>query len=704
MDCELQNRAPYQRQVKQNYESIRSNSRPLLSPERHNANSNPTPDGIQAKNDAGVQERDLFGANSSAMSFAKKVYRENADCNPHYAATIPSVSRARSESVEARPWTPQRMQIPTFSVMEVLLDSYFQRSHWYILIFHEPTFRKQAREALLKETWKSQDRGLVMAALMAAAIGLQTVCHDSTWTGHSLLAAHGLSCDSLLDHLIAEVRGNLMDLLDDCRIETVQVCTLLGTFYIYHGSPNLAWSVLGMATRAGYALGLHSPQSQPSDQVNEEVRRRCWNHLKVADTFASMIYGRPTSLDPAFASVQSLSEIDDTMLTESDGQGNTISMLTYHRFKHRLYDMIAEVIARFRLLHLRRTSSSDDWATLFQTINEMQHRLSDWHREVPQLLRADRLPLEDLNDSARNHRDISDTQRTFYLQAIALQVLYDSTLIFIHRPVLECGTSALQSSGNASGLHEPLSTSLRVSVTAALRISSISIEPLKNEMFISYILMHFFTAGVILCIPPSIKPFSDVGQDCKRGVIRIINCSKSLKDRSQIAELTEKLLSDLFRVTLQREIDAALSETSQNGPYSNRNELGANMTNIHGFDTIPTPTDSLVPDESATDNSRKTGNMQLSQLDPTVFADDQVPADPGNVQLLDIDSTFHSLYFNDVHDFAFGEHMPNDHFQSAFGAFGQGNVHALALKISSCLQIDVYCSDVQFRRISGPPS
>jgi Fungal specific transcription factor domain len=644
-----------------------------------------------------AEERDLFGANSSAMNFAKNVYGKDADCNPRYAAAIPSESGASPG--EVRSWALQRMQMPMSTVMEMLLDSYFQRSHWYILIFHEPSLRKQALDTLQKPTWRTEDRGVVMAALMAAAVGLQTACHDSSWTGHAVLTAHGLSFETLLKHMIAEVRANLMDLLDDCRIETVQVCILLGTFYIYHGSPNLAWSVLGMATRAGYALGLHSDQTQSSDQISEEVRRRCWNHLKVADTFASMIYGRPTSLDSAFAAVQDLSEIDDsrtisTVRSELDGQETLISTLTYHRLKYRLYDILAEVISRFRLLHLRRTSSSDDWNTLFRTINEMQNRLSAWDRDVPDLLRADRSTVANMDDPARNHQHDPGIRRTLHLQAIALQAVYDSTLIFIQRPVLECGISALRSSGNAFDLHEPLSTSLRVSVAAALRISAISIQPLKHEMFISFILMHFFTAGVILCIPPSIKPFSDVGQDCKRGVIRIIKASKSLKDRSQIAELTEKLLSDLFRVTLQREIDAALqSETLQNGQSPNTNDVTASMANSNrggSFDAAQYLTDNLVPDQGdASTGSQNNGNVQESQLDPDLMPNNhEIDLDPANAQFPDMDSSFHSLYFNDIHDYGFGETMPNDHFQSAFGAFGQGNTIAFPLEIFSFSKAD----------------
>lgn len=497
------------------------------------------------------------------MDFAKDVYGEDAASNPRYAATIPSESRITADNTRA--WTLKNMQMPRPTVMELLLDAYFQRSHWYILIFHGPSFRKQVATVLLKDAWTSQERGIVVAALMAAAVGLQVVTNDSTWTGHSLLETMGLNCDILLDQLVAEVRGHLLDLLDDCQIEVVQVCILLGTFYIYHGSPNLAWSVLGMGTRAGYALGLHSEQTPSEDPIITQVRRRCWNHLKVADTFASMIYGRPASLDPAFASIQSLSEIDDTAVPASttfmdEREEHPISLLTYHILKYRIYEIIADAISRFRLLHIRRSSSQDDWLTLLRTINNIQGRLEKWYREVPPMLRVDHWPSQQYGVDTAHESQEAQTRRIFYFQATILQILYDSTLILIRRPVLESGLSTLKTSRGSQNLNEPLSSSLDISVAAALRISAIPIEHLKNEMCVSFALMHFFASGVILCIPPSIKPFSGIAQDCKRGVMRIIKASKSLRKHSHIAGLTEKLLCDLFRVTLQRELDTALSD------------------------------------------------------------------------------------------------------------------------------------------------
>lgn len=615
------------------------------------------------------------------MDFAKDVYGEDAARNPRYAATIPSESRVPADNT--RTWTLKTMQKPRASVIELLLDVYFQRSHWYILIFHGPSFRKHVATVWLKDSWTSQERGVVMAALMAAAVGLQVATNDSTWTGRSLLESLGLSCDILLDQLVTEVREHLLDVLDDCQIETVQVCILLGTFYIYHGSPNLAWFVIGMGIRAGYALGLHSEQTPSTDPSITQVRRRCWNHLKVADTFASMIYGRPASLDPAFASMQSPSELDDTAVPASTTFTNEIerehpiSLLTFHALKYRIYEIIADAVSRFRLLHIRRSSSQDDWLTLLRTINNIQGRLEDWYREVPPMLRIDHWPDQQFSVDRANESQEVQTRRIFHLQAIILQILYDSTLILIRRPVLESGLSTLKASRSGQTLNEPLSTSLDISVAAALRISAIPMEPLRNEMCVSFTLIHFFTSGVILCIPPSIKPFSSIAQECKRGVMRIIKASKSLRKHSHIAGLTEKLLCDLFRVTLQRELDTALSDDKLDETTQER---------ILAASTSATPRGAVLLEQLQSSSSNQPMQSEheseapMANRDawPTQLNTVVQESEMRNMTALDFDANFGSVYFNDAYEYANAGDVMNDHFQSAFGAFGQGNVSANA--------------------------
>ncbi|KFY17393.1 hypothetical protein V491_05011 [Pseudogymnoascus sp. VKM F-3775] len=642
--------------------------------------------------DLQVAENPQFGANTSAIDFAKNLYGREASNDPNCAASIPTEFRTNQSRS-----TPQGMDIAHVGVMHDLIDEYFQRCHWFVYIFHEPTLRKQAQEVLGRDSWKSQERGAVLATFMAAAMALQAVSNEEGWVGHHVLKEQGMDCTSMLNQLIAEVRRHLLDLLEDCQIEAVQVCILLGTFYMFNGNPNLAWAVLGMATRAGYALALHSPRICNQDKVMTQIRRRCWNHLKVADTYASMIYGRPTSLDPAFGSMQPLEDLDDTVVSANTlnipVESECLSLVTFYTLKYRMYDIVAEVLSRLRLLKLRSPPSSRDWASLQQIIHEGTEQLKCWRADVPLHLNLEHWRSLGIDGSDTQRFEDNDS-RLLFMQAIAIDFLYDATVILLHRPVLETTIPTLQGSQNPweNPNNEQIKNSLDISVAAATRVSNAPIHFLANQTIISYALTHLFTAGVILCIPPHTVPFSAVAQDCKRAVVRIITAAKQLHRHSPVAGLTQKLLSDLLRITIQREMDAMLhqdvtaaqgegDEQVDRGWYNNRDQQTESGPKL----SEAAISSSLQPSAQAvyvTSNESGDGSSFWSASNPapqTLTDQSNIrrldPADSGN--RFDVDAHLRSLYFNDFLDTTNGLEATNPTevmwpFQP-FQAFGHGD-------------------------------
>ncbi|KFY90856.1 hypothetical protein V500_04926 [Pseudogymnoascus sp. VKM F-4518 (FW-2643)] len=620
--------------------------------------------------DPQVAEKPQFGANTSAIDFAKNLYGREASNDPNCAASIPT--EFRTDQSRSRNWAPLGMDIPHVGVMHNLIDEYFQRCHWFIYVFHEPTLRKQAREVLGRESWKPQERGAVLATFMAAAMALQAVSNEESWAGHHVLKEQGMDCISMLNQLIAEVRRHLLDLLEDCQIEAVQVCILLGTFYMFNGNPNLAWAVLGMATRAGYALALHSPRIGNQDKVMIQIRRRCWNHLKVADTYASMIYGRPTSLDPAFGSMQPLEDLDDTIVSANSlnipAESDVVSHITFYNLKYRMYDIVAEILSRLRLLKLRSPPSFRDWASLQQIIHEGTEQLECWRADVPLHLNLEHWRSLGINGSDAQRFE-NNASRLLFMQAVAIDFLYDATVILLHRPVLETTIPTLQSSQNPwkPPDNEQIKNSLDISVAAATRVSNAPIHFLANQTIISYALMHLFTAGVILCIPPHTAPFSAVAQNCKSAVVRIITASKKLHRHSPVAGLTQKLLSDLLRITIQREIDAVLHQDVADSQGESDEQVDRRRYNNCDQQTEsgPKPSEAILsslqqsahavyvtPDESGDGSSYWSGSN-------TAPLHAQTPPDQSNIRRLDpaysgnrfdLDAHLGSFYFNDFLD------------------------------------------------------
>lgn len=548
----------------------------------------PSPAGSQVPRGSAT-DRQNFGANSSAVGFAARIFGDSAASHSSDIPSIPGqAGRSKRFSIgvnPSRPWSLVTMECPPPAVLDALVDAYFDRMHWFSVIFHEPQFRRTAQHIISRKSWEQGELGAVLALLMASAAGLQGAARDPAWPGQAVLAQAGLQAGSLLASLIAEVRFHLLDLLDDCCIETVQVCSLLGAHYMFHASPTLAWSILGLAVRTAYALSLHcdtdndNEGGQDYNSIMAQVRRRNWNHITISDTFAAMIYGRPASLDAAFARVHPLEDLDDlrfgpilskNRLLDPNSTGSSsqvVTLQTFHVLKFRIYEIIRQALNRFRVLRLQNPISPDDLKSLVQTVQDVRSMLDTWREELPPVFDCDPdaqdATLHELsmieNLSAREQRD----RQHLSLQILGLRITYTSAMIFVHRPLLEYRVPASSRQEVPRQTLKAVAESLRLSVNAALQMSRVPVSRLESHFGMSFVLMNFFTAGVILCIPPTTWPLSPIAHESKTGTLRIIRASRAMKHVSPIAAHTEQLLTGLLKQSLQKEVDSGLQQELQ---------------------------------------------------------------------------------------------------------------------------------------------
>ncbi|KAK4173034.1 multidrug resistance regulator 1 [Triangularia setosa] len=523
---------------------------------------------------AGSIETQQFGANRSTISLAMNMYENFGTHAPTKSSTIPG--DASSGSPSGPIWELQTMQMPAPSVMKKLIDVYFDRLHWFIWIFHRPSFMTQARDIITASAWRREDMSKILVALTVAALGLKSAIQNTSPQGQQFLASVSPDPERLVNQMIGEVRLHLLDLLDDSCIETVQVTVLLGAYYIFHGSPSLAWAMIGMSVRASYALALHC-ELDSDNEVSTQIRRRCWNHVTVADTFASQIYGRPASLDPAFSGLLPLADMgDDTPIDVPSGEhgiqngvsGGAVSVLTFHWLKYRLYEIIRKTISTFRLLQLNSPMTAEDLQSLIDAVQRIDAQLAEWRKTLPPPLDSgdvlDDHSLRGLTFPGLFEEDGKDHAGSpllrLKLQAWVLQITYDAAIILAHRPLLEHRLSSEYRQGISKSSVDLISRSFDVSIKAALRISQTPVMQFEHEFCLAFIFVHLFTAGVILCIPPTSHPYSNTAHEAKAGVFRIIRAAKALSARSQIARHAEQLLSDLLKLSLHREIDMVFKD------------------------------------------------------------------------------------------------------------------------------------------------
>lgn len=82
------------------------------------------------------------------------------------------------------------------------------------------------------------------------------------------------------------VRQSFMDLIDKDSLEFVQLCALLGSYWL------CSFSILGAATKSSQAIGLHRDSDKRLAIEDAEERKRVWWTIYTWDRFSSLFWQR----------------------------------------------------------------------------------------------------------------------------------------------------------------------------------------------------------------------------------------------------------------------------------------------------------------------------------------------------------------------------------------------------------------------------
>jgi hypothetical protein len=152
--------------------------------------------------------------------------------------------------------------------MRVLLEEYFAAVHWFSLVIYEPRFRPQFESVADGMAFPSQRAFLL---LLSVVLGLGA-WYKSHKQKQDVDHVDWMACAS---SLVDGAGSRLTELMDQASIASVQACILLGSYYVYHGKPNLSFSLLGATIRTAQAIGLHR-QPLRGDVDSTEERKRVW--------------------------------------------------------------------------------------------------------------------------------------------------------------------------------------------------------------------------------------------------------------------------------------------------------------------------------------------------------------------------------------------------------------------------------------------
>nr|OQO19750.1 hypothetical protein B0A51_11821 [Rachicladosporium sp. CCFEE 5018] len=467
--------------------------------------------------------------------------------------------------------------LPPDDVMDAFLDEYFSSVHWFSLVVYGPRFRT-ALERVRSGNSRSSQRPFLL--LLSIVLGL-----GAWYRGQHTQANNGPSPEqsrAWSKKLVENVETQIIKLLDQSSVVAVQTVILLGSFFVYHGRPNLSFSLLGATVKIAHAAGLHKrPLNVSYDEMEE--RKRVWWTLYTWDRFASITYGRPVSIDDKDCNLpmpEDVSENIDFSRTAEKGS-TSVCFSTYQRELNRIYLIASPAIKKmYSAPETLQNAHAGDYFMLAESVTQ---RLCDWHRMLPDHLT---LSLEDDCPTT-----MTPEAKAHCLQALSLQLTLDSLLIILHRPFLKRHLSILQSHGLAGdhGLgvssldtndsngpvfstrasseetHPMMSSSSRQQWwDAATRTSRVTELPQLTQFatdshLVAFLAINLFNAAIVMVVISLSDPLMDRTQEAKRAIARIYRLQETLGERSTLSKQSTRILRSLVHLLLRRESDVILA-------------------------------------------------------------------------------------------------------------------------------------------------
>jgi hypothetical protein len=155
--------------------------------------------------------------------------------------------------------------------MHTLLEEYFEAIHWFSLVVYEPTFRVRVESVANGYAHRSQKSFLLLLSMVLGMAAWYRSNRSAPDENHP-----GVNWGEWGRSLIKGVEGQLVTLMDQGSLSTVQACILLGSYYVYHGRPNLSFALLGATIKTAQALALHRKPLRGTFEEIEERKRVWW--------------------------------------------------------------------------------------------------------------------------------------------------------------------------------------------------------------------------------------------------------------------------------------------------------------------------------------------------------------------------------------------------------------------------------------------
>ncbi|KAF5962531.1 putative transcriptional regulatory protein C3C7.04, partial [Fusarium bulbicola] len=321
--------------------------------------------------------------------------------------------------------------LPGIGPATLLVDNYFDRIHWFILVFHQDDFRSKFQDLYDHTTFPSgpnaSSRGIGFVVVLLAVFA--TSLHH-IGAQESKLKSYNIDPEQLKSQILDSLTSRFLDIVSRGSLEAVQFSVLLASYYLYNGEPGMAWPLSGSGLRIAQALNLHRKMSpgDPSDRVLKQQiqgRKRAWWAVYEIDTSCSMLCGFPLGFSDSDCNVDPLDPYDEySGSTKESRHPSGISLLFYKCSMSRL-----SAIIKSALLELYGTRHGDrkrggNVNGLLNKVATLNGRLQEWHKKLARKLIFDGYgPMSEFqapHDRERTRRQFENY--LFRLQALSLKL------------------------------------------------------------------------------------------------------------------------------------------------------------------------------------------------------------------------------------------------------------------------------------------
>ncbi|UKZ94630.1 uncharacterized protein TrAFT101_009485 [Trichoderma asperellum] len=416
------------------------------------------------------------------------------------------------------------VQLPPDDVLDGIVRSFFLSVDWFMMVFHEESFKRRYKEFLHQQS-THDDSDFLWICVLVIALG-----------AHYLALApspnqNDVNYRQLSKDLLEIIETRFLQIISCSTLETVQICILLGSFLLFNGRPNAGLGISGSGVKIAQVIGLHRENLwKEISSAEREERRRTWWTLEVFDKYAAIAFGRPCIIDDSDCDVGMVSDIQLGQQTNAEN-----SLLVYHQWKFRLYRIMGLFLGR------RRQQKR------IETINTIHQQLLQWRKNLPESLQL------------QNYDQGSEHISLLQMQALNLQLTYDNLQIILHRTAAFQYNDKERKVRSCSTINNP---SLQQLLDSAMDISELykyssTLHASRRTHADMHIGMTLFTAGVVLCAICLSQPMTTMGSRAKTGVMHIIRMCRNAASAKQHLISTQSLsiLDSLVTVILRLETD-----------------------------------------------------------------------------------------------------------------------------------------------------